>query len=141
MNRLSVLITMIVVLFFAMVAAVSQTRQETTLPSAAQAEAGRLLFRTHCATCHGPNGRGDGPMADQLRRMPADLTKFTVRNGGVFPSERVHRIIDGRDIGAHGNREMPVWGDVFKSSGDASAVRARIEAIVKYLQGIQERPA
>jgi hypothetical protein len=80
-------------------------------------------------------------MAEQLRRMPADLTKFSIRNGGMFPSERVHRIIDGRDVGAHGNRDMPVWGDVFKSTGDAKEVKARIEAIVKFLQGIQERPA
>ena len=44
----------------------------------------------------------------------ASLASFAVRNGGVFPSERVRRIIDGRDVAAHGNFEMPVWGDAFK---------------------------
>jgi mono/diheme cytochrome c family protein len=105
---------------------------------------GTRLFKTHCATCHGPNGRGNGPLADQLRRMPPDLTKFTARNGGVFPNERVQRIIDGRDVPSHGDRDMPVWGDVFRDSregGTSGSAKARIDAIVKYLQSIQERAA
>ena len=35
---------------------------------------GAALFRTHCATCHGPGGRGDGPGGAGLPRPPADLT-------------------------------------------------------------------
>jgi mono/diheme cytochrome c family protein len=113
-------------------------------PSTAPNDLGARLFRTHCATCHGAGARGDGPLAGQLRRVPPDLTKYTARNGGVFPSERVNRIIDGRDVASHGDRTMPVWGDAFRSSRDgltAESVKARIDAIVKYLQGIQERAA
>jgi mono/diheme cytochrome c family protein len=113
-------------------------------PSTGTSDFGAQLFRTHCATCHGTDGRGAGPLAEQLRRVPPDLTKFTVRNGGVFPSERVTRIIDGRDVPSHGSREMPVWGDAFSMSRDGltdEAVKARVEAIVRYLQGIQERAA
>jgi hypothetical protein len=76
--------------------------------------------------------------------MPPDLTQFTRRNGGMFPSERVYRIIDGRDVSSHGDREMPVWGDVFKTvpgGSSAAAIKARIDAIVRYLAGIQERGA
>ena len=68
-----------------------ETLQE---PSTGPDDLGARLFKTHCATCHGSNGRGDGPLADQLRRLPPDLTKFTARNGGVFPNERVQRIIE-----------------------------------------------
>jgi mono/diheme cytochrome c family protein len=103
---------------------------------------GAQLFRMHCATCHGTDGRGTGPLAGHLRRPPPDLTKFTAMNGGVFPGERVFRIIDGRDVPSHGNREMPVWGDAFRSSPGGltdEAIKARIRAILKYLQGIQER--
>ena len=105
---------------------------------------GARLFRTHCATCHGSNGRGSGPLSAQLRQVPPDLTKYTARNGGVFPSERVYRIIDGRDVSSHGDREMPVWGDAFSSTRNGmtlESVKARIDAIVKYLRGIQERAA
>lgn len=101
------------------------------------------MFGTHCAVCHGSTGRGNGPLADQLRRMPPDLTQYTARNGGVFPRERVYRIVDGRDVASHGDREMPVWGDVFKpgSGSIAASVKAQIDAIVKYLEGIQGRAA
>ena len=79
-----------------------------------------------------------------LRRPAADLTKFAMRNGGVFPESRVTRIIDGRDIAAHGDSEMPVWGNVFKREGqgaDEATARARIAALVEFLASIQERPA
>ena len=59
-------------------------------------ELGRDLFRVYCATCHGVDGRGAGPMASELRRLPPSLTSYAVRNGGVFPSERLRTIIDGR---------------------------------------------
>ena len=104
---------------------------------------GATLFRSHCASCHGVNGRGDGPMAAELRLRPSDLTKFAMRNGGVFPEAQVARIIDGRDIPAHGGGEMPVWGDVFKRTPEANeqTIKARIAALVQFLSAIQERPA
>ena len=114
------------------------------VPSTGPGDAGSQLFRTYCASCHGTDARGDGPVALQLRRMPPDLTQYTRRNGGMFPSERVYRIIDGRDVPSHGDREMPVWGDVFRMTPDDSAVagvKARIDAVVRYLEGIQERGA
>jgi mono/diheme cytochrome c family protein len=105
-------------------------------------ESGAALFRTYCASCHGTDGRGAGPMADHLRRLPPNLTSFAIRNGGVFPGERVRRIIDGRDIPAHGSFEMPVWGDAFRRTREGlseAAAAARIEAIVRHLETIQER--
>lgn len=33
------------------------------------------LFRTWCAACHGPGGRGDGPLAAQLSLPPPDFTR------------------------------------------------------------------
>lgn len=105
-------------------------------------ESGAALFRTYCASCHGTDARGAGPMTTQLRRLPPSLTSFAVRNGGVFPSERVRRIIDGRDVPAHGTLEMPVWGDAFRRTREGlseEAAAARIDAIVRYLDSIQER--
>jgi mono/diheme cytochrome c family protein len=113
-------------------------------PDAAAIALGGQLFRTHCATCHGEHARGNGPLADQLRRHPPDLTTFTARNGGVFPSELVYRIIDGRGIASHGDKEMPIWGDAFKTSRDGltvDTVQKRIGALVRYLEAIQKRAA
>jgi mono/diheme cytochrome c family protein len=100
---------------------------------------GRQLFRTHCATCHGASGLGDGPMVQYLRVRPADLTRIAARNHGVFPVEVVHRQIDGRQaVRAHGDSSMPIWGDAF-SRGERSAAE-RIGDLVAYLDTIQERP-
>jgi mono/diheme cytochrome c family protein len=103
---------------------------------------GAATFRTYCAACHGVNGRGDGAMAGQMRRTPPSLTTFTTRNGGVFPAERVRQIIEGTGPAAHGNRDMPVWGMVFKRRpAGGAAAQDRIDAVVRFLQEIQERPA
>jgi mono/diheme cytochrome c family protein len=113
-------------------------------PSTGPNDLGARLFRMHCAPCHGATGRGNGPLAEHLRRAPTDLTTYTERNSGIFPSERVARIIDGRDVPSHGDREMPVWGDAFRSAPEglpADAVKPRIDAITRYLAGIQRRSA
>jgi high-affinity iron transporter len=34
---------------------------------------GRLLFTEHCASCHGADGRGDGPLAKGMEPPPADF--------------------------------------------------------------------
>lgn len=110
-------------------------------PSTGPDDLGSQLFRAHCASCHGTDARGNGPLAEHLRHNPPDLTQFTRRNGGTFPREQIRRIIDGRDVPVHGDRDMPVWGEAFKAvaGSNAAAVKARIEAIVRYLEGIQER--
>jgi mono/diheme cytochrome c family protein len=107
-------------------------------------DAGAALFRTYCASCHGADAHGAGPVADQLRKLPPDLTEFAARNGGTFPSERLRGIIDGHGVPSHGDREMPVWGDAFKRTRENlsdEAIKARIDAIVRYLQAIQRRAA
>jgi len=104
--------------------------------------AGRALYMEHCASCHGSAGRGDGPAADGLRARPTDLTHFARANGGVFPAEKTRQIIDGRGVASHGSVEMPVWGHVFKATsptGGSRTVQDRIDAIVAYLESIQER--
>jgi len=123
-----------------LVAYVESIQRPTTGP----ADLGARAFQTYCSSCHGVSGRGDGPVAGELRRRLPDLTQFSSRNGGVFPSERVRRIVDGRDVTAHGNRDMPVWGDAFRTMPGgltSKDVDARIDAIVEYLRGIQQRPA
>ena len=107
---------------------------------ASTAENGRQLYVDNCASCHGASAHGDGPMADQLRVRPSNLTDLTRRNGGMFPTARVGRIVDGRDVSSHGNPDMPVWGTTFTRRGlDDAAVKARIEAIVRFLDSIQQR--
>ena len=111
--------------------------------SGSQPVTGAQLFRTYCASCHGETGRGTGPLSTQLTRPVPDLTTYTARNGGVFPGERLRQIIAGRGPAAHGDRTMPVWGAVFSRQADGTddVASARIDAIVAFLQSMQQRGA
>ena len=76
---------------------------------AQEAGEGAALYEKHCATCHGIDGTGKGPMAGVLLIQPIDLTGLAAANEGVFPLLRVVRRIDGRDpLVSHGS-PMPVY--------------------------------
>jgi mono/diheme cytochrome c family protein len=118
---------------------------------AAAGELGRIQYAASCAQCHGPDGRGDGPIAGTLRVAPPDLTGLARANGGVFPFSRVYAVIEtGGGVSAHGSSEMPAWGDRFAVDAllaDGVAVppeeqpafaRARILALIDHLAGLQE---
>jgi mono/diheme cytochrome c family protein len=106
----------------------------------AEPMSGAQLFRTHCASCHGENAAGGGPISAQLRNAVPDLTTFSARNGGMFPVERVRQMIEGRGPAAHGDRSMPVWGDVFRRQNSDADAAMRIDSIVIFLRSIQRRP-
>src|SRR3990172_3847623 len=67
----------------------------------------------YCGACHGPGGKGDGIAGTFMRPKPTDLTRIAERNAGDFPFQRVMETIDGRNtMRAHGDPDMPVWGEV-----------------------------
>jgi mono/diheme cytochrome c family protein len=132
----------ILILLLAVAAVIAQEGTSGNAPDSTKAAMGRQSFRSYCATCHGPEGRGDGPVAEHLVDKPADLTQLSRNNGGEFPFEEVVKTIDGRDTKrAHGNPDMPVWGDAFKQTRDdpdEAAVQQKIEELAHFLQSIQE---
>lgn len=119
--------------------------QDPSTPPMQQAYSGSELFKTYCAACHGTSAHGDGPLAANMKKPPPDLTQFAAKNGGVFPAALVAQIIDGRQpITGHGGPDMPVWGDAFKASrlgSSEESIKARIQALVEFLEHIQERRA
>ena len=111
---------------------------------AAADSVGETEYSTHCATCHGETGEGDGPMASSLTVAVPDLTKLTERNEGTFPFVKVAQIVDGRwGMRAHG-LEMPVWGNRFAAEANALdnegvfLARGRVLSIVYFLEDIQK---
>jgi hypothetical protein len=93
-------------------------------------------------------GRGDGHYKPFLTRSPSDLTKLAKANGGVFPYLRVYEVVDGRrEVAAHGQRDMPIWGADYleKSAREAMDVpydpemyvRTRITALIDYVYRLQ----
>jgi mono/diheme cytochrome c family protein len=109
----------------------------------AQEPTGASLFLTHCATCHGAEGEGGGPVASVMSISVPNLRAIAMRNGGVYPAGDVAAYIDGREQpAAHGSRTMPVWGD-FLGAADAKnaeeSVRTRIAALVSFIERLQYR--
>jgi mono/diheme cytochrome c family protein len=104
---------------------------------------GAYGFRTYCASCHGVDGKGEGPLAENLRFHPPDLTLIAKRSGGEFPADKMARIVDGRNpLKGHGGPDMPVWGDAFRNAEtgyDDVSVKAKIRGIVDYLKSIQAK--
>jgi mono/diheme cytochrome c family protein len=121
--------------------------QPKTTPTIKEADAPRTqtfsgdeLFKTYCAVCHGPGGKGDGPAAEALKQRPADLTQLSRKNGGKFPALEVKNYISGMDtVAAHGSRTMPIWGDIFSHmpAGKVDQATFRMTALVKYIEQMQ----
>ena len=107
------------------------------------AMSGEELYRRFCASCHGLEGRGDGPVAASLRVEVPDLTRPVRRSLALDPRDRIVRIIDGRYIiAAHGTRIMPVWGeDLMRLEiGNPDAERSTeiiIGRLADYVAGLQ----
>jgi mono/diheme cytochrome c family protein len=111
---------------------------------------GRMEYESSCASCHGRDGKGDGPVRPFLTKAPSDLTTLAKRSGGALPLQYVWETIDGRAskaTGPHGSREMPVWGERYgepalSKSPEAAGraewyIRGRIMALIDYLNRIQ----
>jgi mono/diheme cytochrome c family protein len=130
--------------------------------AAAQADdldVGKSEFQSSCASCHGTDAKGKGPVSDQLRISPPDLTMLAKSNNGVFPTSAVYETINGlKTVPAHGTREMPIWGERFnpiiilphyvdpsywKMAGPDQSpevvVRKRILSVIDYLSRIQQK--
>jgi mono/diheme cytochrome c family protein len=113
---------------------------------------GKGQFRSHCAQCHGMDGKGDGQVAPALKVKPANLTTLAKNNGGTFPEEKVIAAISGTtQVGAHGTgggtTPMPVWGLAFRASTESGTgadftpeeVDKKIKLLVDYIKTIQEK--
>lgn len=110
---------------------------------------GKSSYGARCAVCHGEDGKGGGEVAGLFQVPPSDLTKLTERNGGAFPFSEVYQILaSGLGERAHGNSQMPIWGEYFLAdslqdrgmSGDDidHILQGRILSLTYFLEFIQE---
>ncbi len=103
---------------------------------------GEQMYKAYCASCHGNNGTGNGPAAPALNVAPPDLTKLTWREGGTFPFDHVYEVIKGEaNFHAHGSKEMPVWGPVFRTMAQRheAEVQLRLTNLTKCVQSMQQQ--
>lgn len=108
---------------------------------------GRALYLDYCSTCHGPEGKGDGPLAGDWEMPPADLTGIARRNGGKFPLAQVMTKIDGYGRSRTHGATMPEMGQVFQDAdqvmvdtgdGIETPVPVPLFELAEYLRSIQD---
>ena len=102
---------------------------------------GARLFAENCVACHGPGGRGDGPLSVDLIPAPANLTNMLAR---VYDRAQILSIIDGYQ--REGHTAMPEFGSALAGDtvpvelddGTVSPVPRPLAALLAYLESIQE---
>jgi hypothetical protein len=103
---------------------------------------GKELYKEYCASCHGLDGKGIGPMTEWLKIKAPDLTRLSMREGGKFPFTRVQKVIVGEQniTSGHGTREMPIWGPIFSEvARDQDLGRMRVYNLAEFLEKMQIR--
>lgn len=113
-------------------------------------DVGKQAYEVQCAICHGMDAKGNGFYTASLKVAPPDLTSLAKTNGGVFPVDRITRIIDGRtELAAHGSRDMPIWGKRWAAAAaeyyvdvpynQEAYIRTQVLAIIDYLSRNQQK--
>jgi mono/diheme cytochrome c family protein len=80
---------------------------------AASVATGKTLYTTHCKSCHGVKGKGDGPKASQLDTECGDFTKASFQaqtDGALFYKTKV------------GRKDMPSFKTKIPDANDMWAV-------------------
>ena len=142
MHRRSALLLAAVVVLTAFLAWAQKPQIKQVPAPYTSPSSGKDMYITYCASCHGKDGKGDGPAASALKVPASDLTGLAKKNNGKFPGVHVAEVISGEHIpNVHGSSEMPVWGNVFSSmhGHDAHWVQMRVTNLTRYLESIQAK--
>jgi mono/diheme cytochrome c family protein len=81
-------------------------KMKNNVPTSAESIAeGKTLFSTHCKSCHGAKGLGDGPKSAQLKTEPGDFSKADFQSqtdGSLF-----YKTTEGRDDMPSFKKKLP----------------------------------
>ncbi len=141
--RVSALACVVALFILLSAIAASQSTSIKRVPARyTSAASGQEMYVSYCASCHGRDGRGQGPAAPALRSAPPDLTTLARRNNGKLPADHVYSVLVGKsELSAHGSADMPVWGPIFRRLGHGSVGEEHLRAtnLTKYLESIQTK--
>ena len=93
---------------------VPEANKKMKNPVASDAEsiaAGKALWSTHCKSCHGTKGLGDGTKAATLKTEPGDFSKPSVQaqsDGSLF-----YKTSEGRDDMPSYKKKIPDQDDIW----------------------------
>ena len=141
--RQHLLLTALAAVFAASMAYANQSTVKVMIPvNKTTPTSGKLMYTNYCASCHGIDGRGHGPVAAELKTPPTDLTMQSRNHHGKFPDTHIVTVLQfGVETPAHGSAEMPVWGPILGKMNVSSPQDRllRISNLSRYLDAIQVR--
>lgn len=127
----------------ALIVSAAQRSQAQDGPDEAVLGQGKSDFQWHCTMCHGPDGKGGGPMAKMLIKRPADLTAISKQKGGAFPFWEVYRVIAGNEeVPGHETFQMPnFWRRFSKDEKDWGFLppQVRVLVLTHYVESLQKK--
>jgi mono/diheme cytochrome c family protein len=100
----------------------AKSKRNPVASNTASIAEGKSLYGTHCQTCHGSKGLGDGSKAKNLKTSPGDFSKATFQaqtDGSIF-----YKTSTGRD-------DMPSFKAKLSDPDD-------IWSIVNYLRTLKK---
>jgi mono/diheme cytochrome c family protein len=107
----------------------------TTALAAGDAAKGKTVYTTNCESCHGPAGKGDGPVGAALDPKPRDFStaqfKFDTDKDGKPGSDADLTNVVKDGAGKYGgNALMAPWGGIL-SEADIANVVAYVRSLKK----------
>jgi mono/diheme cytochrome c family protein len=112
---------------FALGALAAGTFLATPAAAAGDAAAGKAKYDMFCATCHGPGGKGDGPVGASLNPKPRDFSKgefkFDTDGDGKPGTDADLKNVVKNGGGAYGGSAMMApWGATLSEADLANVV-------------------
>lgn len=132
MKRTALFSVLFLILLFAFATLMAMTILPAGILPTTSAVSGEEMYSTYCSSCHGREAKG-GPAAP-------NLSVLSRQNNGKFPLAMVKDAIRGDSrVAAHGPKDMPVWGLVFRyvGSGSRLEVEVRINNLAEYIKTLQ----
>jgi mono/diheme cytochrome c family protein len=137
------LLTAIAATLASSMAYANQSTAKVTIPVGKTSPSdSKQMYVSYCASCHGVDGKGQGPVASALRTPPANLTVMSKNNHGKYPDMHVMGVLQfGVSIPSHGTQEMPVWGPIFAKMNQADSLeeQLRLGNLTLYLRTLQTK--
>ena len=98
----------------------------SVLAGAARAEEAKELYKKRCATCHGEQGKGDGPVGQKLQPRAADFATALDGKDDAY----IAKVIRGGGASVGKAKVMPAFGTLKD---------AEVEGLVGYVKGLTGR--
>jgi len=99
-------------------------------PGSADASRGAPLYAQYCANCHGPQGAGDGPMAQSLDPKPAHHNDGATMN--ALSNDHLFKVVKEGGAAVGKSPMMAPWGGTLSD--------AQIWDVVAYVRTLATPP-